>query len=178
MARVLVAEDNDDCRAVLRMLLTHLGCTVIEAINGLEAIEKAVNTHPDLVLMDLRMPKLGGLEATKRLKENLLTKEIPVVICTAVGREAFGYANLLDYPLEVVQKPIQLQEIEAIVRKYVPQEKQLKTSVAAEKKETIDVVGAWRLVRNIKDVINEDALAVALPNALFHPGITKHKRGE
>jgi CheY-like chemotaxis protein len=67
-AQVLVAEDNDDYRTVLRMLLTSIGCTVVEASNGIEAIEKAASTHPNLIIMDLLMPQLGGLEATKRLK--------------------------------------------------------------------------------------------------------------
>lgn len=49
----------------------------------MEAIEKAVSRRPDLILMDLRMPKFDGLEAAERLKKNLLTKDIPVVICTA-----------------------------------------------------------------------------------------------
>jgi CheY-like chemotaxis protein len=48
----LVAEDNDDYRAVIRMLLSHFGCTVVEASNRLEAIERAESTHPDLIIMD------------------------------------------------------------------------------------------------------------------------------
>jgi CheY-like chemotaxis protein len=48
-ATVLVAEDNDEYRAVIRMLLSHFGCTVVEASNGLEAIERAESTHPDLI---------------------------------------------------------------------------------------------------------------------------------
>jgi CheY-like chemotaxis protein len=102
------------------MLLTHLGCCVVEASNGLEAIERAVSTRPDLIIMDLRMPQLGGLEATKRLKANLSTRDIPIVICTALGMEAVGYTALIDYPLEVIQKPIRLEKVRELVRKYVP----------------------------------------------------------
>ena len=177
-ARVLVADDNDDCRAVLRMLLTHLGFTVVEAINGLEAIEKAVNTHPSLIIMDLRMPKLGGLEALRRIKKIPSTKDIPIVICSAMGREALGYAGLVDYPLEVVQKPIKLQKIKDIVSKYLPQENQQQASIAVEKKETVDVIRAWRLLQNIKHSINEDSLGVRLSEAHhFHSGLTSDKRG-
>ncbi len=118
--RILVAEDNDDCREMLSMLLTRLGYTIVEATNGLEAIEKATSMLPDLILMDLRMPILGGLEATKRLKNNSLTKNIPVVICTAFGKEAIGYADLLDQSLQIVQKPIRLEMLKAVVRKYLP----------------------------------------------------------
>jgi CheY-like chemotaxis protein len=138
---------------------------VVEASNGLEAIEQAVNTLPALVLMDLRMPKLGGLEATKRLKENQLTKAIPVVICTAVGTEALGYAGLVDYPLDVIQKPIQFQKIKEVVRKYIREENQQQTSLSVEKKNSIGVVGAWRLLRDIKHAITEDSRGVGLPEA-------------
>lgn len=124
-ATVLVAEDNDDCRTLLRMLLSHLGCSVVEAINGIEAIERAVSTRPDLIIMDLRMPQLGGLEATKRLKANSSTRDIPIVICTALGIEAFGYSTLSDYPLEVIQKPVRLEKIRELVRKYLPTEQPL-----------------------------------------------------
>ena len=161
--RVLVAEDNDDCRAVLRMFLSHLGCTVIEAENGVEAIVKAVSMRPDLIIMDLRMPKLGGLEALRRLKKILSTKDIPIVICTALGREALGYASLLNHPFEVMQKPIQLQKSREIVQKYVPQDKQQQTSLPADKKEPINPIGAWRLLQNIKHAINEDPLGLGLP---------------
>ena len=163
-ARVLVAEDNDDCRAVLRILLGHLGCTVIEAENGIEAIVKAVSTHPELIIMDLRMPKLGGLEALKRLKKIPSTRDIPIVMCSAMGREALGYASLIDHPFEFVQKPIRLQKITEIVRKYVPQENQEQTSFAAKKKEAISVLGAWRLLHHIKHAISEDSLGVELPD--------------
>jgi CheY-like chemotaxis protein len=78
VATVLVAEDNDDYRTVLRLLLTSLRCTVVEACNGLKAIEIAESSHPDLIIMDWKMPQLGGLEATKRLKENPKTRDIPM----------------------------------------------------------------------------------------------------
>ncbi len=126
--KVLIAEDNNDFRELLSMLLASLGYTVTEATNGLEAIEKAVSGRPDLILMDLRMPKLGGLQATKRLKENPITKEIPIVICTAVGVEAFGYAQLTGDPLEVIQKPIRLETLKVVVRKYVPLPEQRATT--------------------------------------------------
>lgn len=127
-SRVLVVEDNDDCRTLMAMLLSHLGYSVIEATNGLEGIEKAISMRPDLILMDLRMPKMGGLEATRQLKENLTTRDIPIVICTALGPEAFGYANLTDYPFEILQKPTRLEKIRDVVRKYVPQPDQPATS--------------------------------------------------
>lgn len=165
-AKVLVAEDNDDYRMVLRMLLSSIGCTVVEASNGLEAIKAAVSTHPDLIIMDLLMPQLGGLEATKRLSENLITRHIPVVVCTALSMEALGHRNLLNSPHEVIQKPVQLEKLRDIVRKYVPHESQpQKTSLTPDRKGSIDVVKAWRLLRKIKQTLNEDSLQVGFPEA-------------
>jgi CheY-like chemotaxis protein len=117
---VLIAEDNGECREMFSMIVAHLGLNVIQASNGLEAFEKAVTVRPDLILMDVRMPKLDGLEATKRLKANLLTKDIPVIICTATGKEVFDHVNALGDAVEVVQKPVNLQILHDVVRKYVP----------------------------------------------------------
>ena len=165
-ATILVAEDNDDYRAVIRMLLTHLGCTVVEASNGLEAIAKAESTHPDLIIMDWIMPHLGGLEATKRLKENPTTKDIPIVICTALSMEALGHTKLLDCANEIIQKPVRLEKITDIVRKYVAQGNQQRPmSFTGEKAESTDVVEAWRLLRKIKQALNESSVDVGFPQA-------------
>jgi hypothetical protein len=64
-----------------------------------------------------------------------------------------------------VQKPIKLQKISEIVRKYVPQEKQQQTSYTVEKKEAINLTGAWRLLQNINHAINEDQFGVGLVEA-------------
>jgi CheY-like chemotaxis protein len=165
--RVLVAEDNDDYRTVLRLLFSSVGCTVVEASNGLEAIESAESTHPDLIIMDWIMPRLGGLEATKRLKQNPTTRGIPVVICTALGMEALGNNKLLDCADEIIQKPVQLDKIRALVQQYVPahETEQKQTASTVEKNKSIDVLQAWRLLQKIKQTMNEDSRQVGLPEA-------------
>jgi CheY-like chemotaxis protein len=147
--RVLIAEDNDDCRTVIRMLLTHLGCTVLEASNGVEAIEKAESAHLDLILMDWMMPQLGGLEATKRLKANPKTKDIPVVICTAFGMEALGHRNLLYCHHEIIQKPLHLGKIAELVGKYIPQKGRERT-VTPVRNTQHSVLEALRVVRKVQ----------------------------
>jgi CheY-like chemotaxis protein len=174
--RVLVAEDNDDYRTVLRILLTSLGCSVVEASNGLEAVEQAKSTHPDLIIMDCMMPQLGGLEATKRLKENPSTRDIPVVICSALGMEALGHTKLLDCAHEFIEKPIRLEKLRDIVRKYVLLENQQQTSFTAEKKESIDIVAAWRLVEKVKNTITEDSLQAGFPEAHNLEKLSKARR--
>jgi CheY-like chemotaxis protein len=117
--RVLVVEDNADWRAIMALILARLGCTVLQATDGSDAIEKAVSEHPQLIIMDYRMPKMNGLEATTALKGNPVTKDIPVVICTAVGPEAYKNTALLTYAAEIVQKPVKLQVFQALVQKYL-----------------------------------------------------------
>ena len=158
-ARVLVAEDNDDYRMVLRMLLTAVGCSVVEASNGLEAIDRALSTRPDLILMDVLMPQLGGLEATKRLKEEPRTRDIPIVLCTALGREALGYNQLTTHPHEIIQKPIRLEKLREVLQKYVSPANQQQTALAVKSNENnTDVRGAWLVLRNIRHTIKQESL--------------------
>jgi hypothetical protein len=80
--------------------------------------------------------------------------------------QALGHGKLLDSPHEIIQKPIRIEKLREVVRKYVPQvSQQQQTSFTAEKKESIDIIGAWRLLQNIKHAINEDSLAVGLSKA-------------
>ncbi len=118
--RVLVVEDNDDWRAIMALFLTRLGYNVVQATNGIEAIEKATSELPDLILMDLKLPKLSGLEATAHIKENPATTDIPVVLCTAFGPEAYENNPTINYLAEIVQKPIKLDVFQALVQKHLP----------------------------------------------------------
>ncbi|MBK9125604.1 MAG: response regulator [Chloroflexi bacterium] len=95
MARILVAEDDRDIRELVRFTLELLGDhTVIEAVDGEEAITAATTQMPDLILLDLRMPKLGGLEACRRLRANREVAHIPVVILSARGLDDEVQAGL------------------------------------------------------------------------------------
>ena len=118
--RVLVVEDNDDWRAIMALFLTRLGYSVVQASNDAEAVEKAKGELPDLILMDLKLPKLSGLEATARIKENPATTSIPVVLCTAFGPEAYANNPTVNCLAEIVQKPIKLDVFQALVEKYLP----------------------------------------------------------
>ena len=80
---VLVVEDYQDAREMYSAYLTFSGFGVAEASNGLEAIEKAVELMPDVILMDLALPRMDGWEATRRLKAEPKTRAIPVIALTA-----------------------------------------------------------------------------------------------
>jgi CheY-like chemotaxis protein len=88
---VLVVEDYQDAREMYAAYLQFSGFAVAEATNGVEAIEKAQSLLPDIVLMDLALPRMDGWEATRRLKSDERTRKIPVVALT--GHALAGHAE-------------------------------------------------------------------------------------
>ena len=81
--RILVVEDQDDNRQILRDLLSHAGYEVFEVDNGEDALPAAVEHRPDVILMDLQLPLLDGYEATKRIKADPALKHIPIIVVTS-----------------------------------------------------------------------------------------------
>jgi CheY-like chemotaxis protein len=88
---VLVVEDYQDAREMYAAYLQFSGYRVAEATNGVEAIEKTLELMPDIILMDLALPKMDGWEATRRLKMDERTKHIPIVALT--GHALAGHAE-------------------------------------------------------------------------------------
>jgi two-component system cell cycle response regulator DivK len=80
---ILLVEDNEDNRAIYRTILAYGGFTVIEAVDGEEAIEQARRELPALILMDISIPKIDGWQATRTLKLDPSTRHIPVIALTA-----------------------------------------------------------------------------------------------
>lgn len=80
---ILIAEDFDDARELYREYLEFSGFLVLTAVNGREAIDRAIEVQPDMILMDASMPVMDGWEATRALKSNPATRHIPVVALTA-----------------------------------------------------------------------------------------------
>ena len=90
---VLIVEDQIEMRAINAMYLHHYGFRVLATDNGIEGIEAARATHPDVILMDISMPGMDGIRATEALKRDPETEDIPVLIITAhpygsVGKRA------------------------------------------------------------------------------------------
>lgn len=83
---ILVAEDEQEIRELIFFSLQFAGFEVITVPNGQEAVEKAVEVMPDLILLDVRMPKMDGFETCKVLKQQAQTKDIPVVFLSAKGQ--------------------------------------------------------------------------------------------
>jgi two-component system cell cycle response regulator DivK len=81
--RILVIEDTEDNRQILRDLLTAAGYDIIEAVDGEAGVAMAMDQHPDLILMDIQLPVIDGYEATRRIKADPSTRHIPVVAVTS-----------------------------------------------------------------------------------------------
>ncbi len=88
MAKILVAEDERDIRELIGHALRFAGFEVVLVANGTEALEQTVSEQPDLVILDVRMPKLTGYEVCQRLKGDPATRSIPVVFLSAKGQES------------------------------------------------------------------------------------------
>ena len=81
--RILMIEDNEDNRRILRDLLTSKGYDVIEAEDGIDGVSAAETFRPDLILMDIQLPGIDGVEALRRLRADPATQGIPVIAVTA-----------------------------------------------------------------------------------------------
>jgi len=88
-AKIVVVDDHADSRELLIVQLRHMGYEVVEAESGEEGIEKVLTYLPDIVIMDLGLPDINGIEATQKLKQNPKTAHIPVIAHTAWTEETF-----------------------------------------------------------------------------------------
>ena len=105
MTKILVAEDERDIRELIGFTLRFAGYEVVLANNGQEAVEKAPGEQPDLILLDVRMPKMTGYEACRELKNDPQTEGIPVVFLSAKGQEGEIEEGLASGALEYIVKP-------------------------------------------------------------------------
>ncbi|MGH9941605.1 MAG: response regulator [Pyrinomonadaceae bacterium] len=114
---VLVVEDFEDNRFMMRRLLEMSGYRVIEAVNGQEAVEAAERDHPDLILMDLSLPLLDGLSATRRIRLQETLKRVPIVAVSAHDTTDFHAEALAAGCNEYVTKPIDFDELENLLKR-------------------------------------------------------------
>ena len=117
--KILIVEDNEDNRDLAVKVLRNKGFETVTAVDGEEAIEKAVSEKPDLILLDISLPKLDGYEVAKRLKNMEEFKDIPIVAFTAHAmkgdREKVIVAGFEGY----ISKPINVREFPDQVKLYI-----------------------------------------------------------
>jgi two-component system, cell cycle response regulator DivK len=116
---VLLVEDNEDNLVVYRTILEHVGYRVLEARDGEEGVARARADLPDLILMDISIPKIDGWEATQRLKSDDLTSAIPIIALTAHAleedRQKATQAGCDGYLAKPVEPRRVVQEVERFV---------------------------------------------------------------
>jgi len=118
--RILVVEDEEDNRRIMRDLLTSVGYEIIEAVTGEDGVTAAETQLPDLILMDIQLPGLDGYEATRRIKANPTLRHIPIIVVTSYalsGDDVKAFEAGCD---AYISKPFSPRVLLAKVREYLP----------------------------------------------------------
>ncbi len=118
--RILVVEDQEDNRQIIRDMLSTTDYQIAEAENGEEALAAVAKQRPDLILMDIQMPILDGYEATRRIKADPALRSIPIIAITSYalsGDEQKARASGCD---DYVPKPYSPRQLLAKIRQYLP----------------------------------------------------------
>ena len=116
---ILVVEDQEDNRRIMRDLLTSVGYEVIEAVTGEDGVAMADSQRPDLILMDIQLPGLDGYEATRQIKANPDLEHIPIIVVTSYalsGDDVKAFEAGCD---AYVSKPFSPRELLAKIREYL-----------------------------------------------------------
>ncbi|HEX8144969.1 MAG TPA: response regulator [Pyrinomonadaceae bacterium] len=117
---IMVVEDFEDNRFMMRRLLEMSGYHVLEAVNGQEAVEIARRERPSLILMDLSLPLLDGLAATRRIRQEASLRDVPIVAVSAHDTADFHADALAAGCNDYVTKPIDFDQLEALLEKLLP----------------------------------------------------------
>ena len=116
----LVVEDFEDSRFMMRRLLEMAGYSVVEATDGEQAVELAVKKHPSVILMDLSLPKLDGLSATREIRKHREFSKIPIVAVSAHDGPESRKEALAAGCNEYMTKPIDWDRLNELVDRYLP----------------------------------------------------------
>lgn len=112
---ILLVEDYPETRTMLRNWLERKGYRLVEAADGQEALDLAPLADPDLILMDLRLPEMNGIAATRRLREHPHLKNVPVVALSALDPAMFRDAAFTVGCVDYLTKPIDLDELDELL---------------------------------------------------------------
>jgi two-component system cell cycle response regulator DivK len=118
--RILVVEDQEDNRRILRDMLRKAGFDVLEATTGEQGVLLAKTHMPDLILMDIQMPVLDGYEATRRIKNILELKDIPIIVVTSYALSGEDAKAQSVGAAAYVSKPFSPRQLLAKIRQFFP----------------------------------------------------------
>jgi two-component system, cell cycle response regulator DivK len=118
--KVLLVEDTEDNRFMMRRLLEMSGYDVVEAVNGEEAVKLASIEHPDVILMDLSLPIVDGLGATRRIRALAGPQRVPIIAVSAHDTADFHTEAVAAGCDAYITKPIDFAELEELVKRLLP----------------------------------------------------------
>ena len=113
--RILIAEDFEENRVALKLILKHTGFDVIEAEDGQQAIEVVRREEPDLVLMDITLPVLDGLQATREIRSEEKFEQLPIIVVSAHDNEEIRREAAEAGGSEYISKPIEIEELKKLI---------------------------------------------------------------
>lgn len=113
--KVLLADDEEDVKIVLKMYLESKGFEVVTAYDGLDAIDQARREKPDVILLDLMMPVVDGFEVCRRLKADPTTQQIPVIMVSAASHAESVQKGLAAGAVDYIVKPFEPESLEKLV---------------------------------------------------------------
>lgn len=116
--KVLIVEDYEDSRTFMKFLVESYGYQVVEAADGIEAVDKYKKQHPDLVLMDISLPVVDGLTATKTIREIEKSAKLPIIAVTAFGKSFYKKAIEAGCN-DLIDKPVDFDTLEPILNQYL-----------------------------------------------------------
>lgn len=153
-ATLLVCDDNESNRKLILDLLSDSPLNIFEAESGTEAIEKAKAILPDLILMDLKMPGIDGYDVTKYLKDNELTKKIPVIVLSASARLLkidLKEEKLFDASL---MKPINIGELISKLKLFLKYNENVSTEEKTVVSFESEIINAEITITNLSELVN------------------------
>jgi len=118
---ILLVEDFDDTRLMMKLWLSRCGYRVIEAQNGEEAVARAETDHPDLIIMDVMMPRLNGLDATRRIRQDQALRDTPIIAVSAYGGDEYRAIALEAGCTEYVSTPFEPEKLKELIEKFFRQ---------------------------------------------------------
>ncbi len=120
MKKILVVEDHADLLYLFTRILESLGYTVVSATHGSEGVEKAAKEKPHLILMDIMMPGMDGREATRRIRSNPETQDIPILAATVLNRRSDLQTCIEAGCNDWLVKPFSRQDLQGKIQAFIP----------------------------------------------------------
>jgi CheY-like chemotaxis protein len=120
MKKILLVEDDPDLQILLTRQIEWMGIAVILAADGREGVKKAIEEKPDLILMDIMMPRVSGLEATRMIRSNPETQDIPILVATVLFSHS-DRKNCIEAGCnDVIVKPFSLNALQEKILALIP----------------------------------------------------------